>query len=107
MPVSRRPVRMAASAWPPSCTMVTTLRDQRHTSSSATAASATTPVTTTTHQAGSSSSIVIAHQAVTTPGWHAGRGLLGRGAVEAGVALVPVGVQPLPGVGAAEAQELI
>src|SRR4029450_5330357 len=73
MPVSRRPVSSAATACPPSWTIVTTLRDQRHTASRATAKNAPTPVPPPSPGAGSNRSIVIAPHTVTVPRWHAGR----------------------------------
>src|SRR3569833_2738824 len=49
---SWRPVASAASACPPSCAIVTTLRSTCHTEWTETAASAATPVTVTSHHGG-------------------------------------------------------
>src|SRR5215218_1399140 len=53
IPVSRRPVSSAASAWPPSWAIVTTFLDSRQAWYGATTANANTPVATTNHSFGS------------------------------------------------------
>src|SRR5215469_6471433 len=52
-PARRRPVASATSAWPPSCTIVTTVRATGQTRAETTTATASAPLASTSHRGGS------------------------------------------------------